>query len=285
MTDLVTFWWLRPRGSFKVQSSNELLVHRGRTLPRRSEPLRESAGLFRTFAALHARDNRAVADFASKHGPLWLPIPIDLASVDRNSIDAEVLVSYYLTRKVIPGGYLTEWRDEIERLHDVVSLWDAIRSGDTRYLEKRFRLHDADVEVVDVDGRKKLGTWPIDGIVKIYDGFGESDVRVLAAHEYIRRAMNTRLATLRVEFVHAVSEQLPAPRGVWDVLPMRIMIQPQDLASAMWVQFAESIQGDRRFALCDQCEEWYLIQSARKRRYCSDACSSKAKRERRKNRT
>src|SRR5262249_31018564 len=58
---------------------------------------------------------------------------------------------------------------------------------------------------------------------------------------------------------------------------------PKSLAGALWVQFAEAVSGGKRYRVCKECSSWFEIplRGARiSREYCSNACKSRAYRER-----
>jgi hypothetical protein len=54
---------------------------------------------------------------------------------------------------------------------------------------------------------------------------------------------------------------------------------PDDLLTALWLQFALAISGDKRFRQCRTCGMWYELEPETARAtklFCSDACKTKA---------
>ena len=55
------------------------------------------------------------------------------------------------------------------------------------------------------------------------------------------------------------------------------------MSSAVWLQFADAVQNDRKYSRCKECGKWFEVapDAARtNRRFCSNGCRSKAYRER-----
>ena len=62
-----------------------------------------------------------------------------------------------------------------------------------------------------------------------------------------------------------------------------LYVVPENLLGALWVQFAESIDGGRSKVRCIQCGSWMVVApdtSRSDRTFCSNRCRSKAYRER-----
>jgi hypothetical protein len=55
---------------------------------------------------------------------------------------------------------------------------------------------------------------------------------------------------------------------------------PRNLLAALWVQFMESVLGDKKPKLCFVCRHWFQLKHHDDKVYCSDACKSKADRDR-----
>lgn len=62
-----------------------------------------------------------------------------------------------------------------------------------------------------------------------------------------------------------------------------VLIEPDNLLSAMWLQFAIAIEEGKQYRRCKYCRTWFGIHpgtSRSDRQYCSDSCRYKAYRER-----
>jgi hypothetical protein len=102
------------------------------------------------------------------------------------------------------------------------------------------------------------------------------------------RQRNTVLAEVAMHvvqgFANSFLDQAPT-RLVSDVTTGRQILRPWPscLASALWLQFAEAVALEKRYRVCKECGEWFEIprRGGRiNREYCSNACRSKAYRER-----
>jgi hypothetical protein len=103
------------------------------------------------------------------------------------------------------------------------------------------------------------------------------------------RQRNTILveAAARVvqEFANTFLYQATSTRLLSDLKTGRQLLRhwPTCLASALWLQFAEAVALEKRYRVCKECGEWFEIprRGARiNREYWSNACRSKAYRER-----
>jgi hypothetical protein len=84
-------------------------------------------------------------------------------------------------------------------------------------------------------------------------------------------------------FINDSLEDRVAPRLLWDEDGKpRIYDVPKGLIGALWIQFAQAVEDDKRFRSCLTCEKFFEIprrggQSAKM--YCSARCKMKAYRE------
>ena len=70
-----------------------------------------------------------------------------------------------------------------------------------------------------------------------------------------------------------------------DPLNPTLRMVPHDLLSAMWLQFALAVEGNRNYEPCDECHSWMEIAPGSGRpdkKFCSSACSMRAYRKRKK---
>ncbi len=102
--------------------------------------------------------------------------------------------------------------------------------------------------------------------------FEPNDV-VLPAIAYLQARLNERLAGK----VH--------PRVLYDSEEKRLRVRPvpDDLLTALWLQFAQAVEGDKKYQRCLECGAYFEVspEVARKDRvFCSNACRSKMYRDR-----
>jgi len=83
-------------------------------------------------------------------------------------------------------------------------------------------------------------------------------------------------------------EKAVSPRILWDTNrrtpELKLFHVPHGLKGALWLQFAHAIHGNKNFYYCDQCSAAFELDprsGAKKgRKFCSNACRSKALRNR-----
>src|SRR5262249_60440765 len=76
------------------------------------------------------------------------------------------------------------------------------------------------------------------------------------------------------------------PRLAWDEATGRTQLKlvPATLLTALWLQFASAIEGNKRYRRCKECGQWFEVspETARTSRlFCSGPCPAKAYRGRR----
>lgn len=244
-------------------------------------PLTEFPGLYRTFAELPFDDRDAILDFANKYGRLGIGIPYLLQPKPKEPVP------------IMIGERHKDWAQSIERMRQAIRIWDWFTTGDTENLSHHIQWQDAEYKE---DGRtpKKAAGWTYDShphlpkdqvpaplrsfrvIEPVLDLFKPGDV-LMPASFLVQRWINDQLRE------HA------APHLLYDLrLGKRILqIIPDCLLTAMWLQFARAIEGDKEFRACKACGRWFDISHrqadgrTRRREFCSDACKSKDYRRRR----
>jgi hypothetical protein len=198
-------------------------------------------------------------------------------------------------------------------MRDATNLWSAIRqsaAGDSRSLARHVKWLESDFVYYDSDPHVPLPptSWllgiPPDGRA---NSFGEEadtgELRTLAviasrAHnsEWLRwfRAGECAMPA-RYYLQQSVNEKLRnrvSPKLLWNVPRSR----PQDLAlylvsdnllGAVWLQFAELINGNKPLRRCAACQSWIVISTEgtgrrSNRSTCSNACRMKIYEQRKK---
>ncbi len=277
MVDGAGYVWEKPRGGAvnikdRRHYSLALCVVDPSTFVRRYKPMRESTGMFRSFADIvPGTDGQGIIVFANEFGPLGSPPPgFRLNAPTMN-----------LPESPIKWDLLGIWLLAIAEMRELVSLWELIKGGHKARLGQH----------IEWDGQTKVyyNTWP-DPILAggdrgdrelifsvgrnghLLEQFMPGDI-VVPAKVYLQQRVNYWL------------EASASPRLVWDAASSRMDLKfiPGSLLGAMWLQFARAIAGDRDFRQCKECGRWFELspETARTNRlFCSGPCRSKAYRER-----
>ncbi|MEX0677436.1 MAG: hypothetical protein WD063_10200 [Pirellulales bacterium] len=233
------------------------LMNRRVVLPTEQDP-----ALFRNFTAMEPTPDEIV-DFVRSHGPLW--------GEEQERFE--------------------EWEFEIRTMRFLIQVWDAVRArrltaelaehfkadkdgvvqypfGDTvleytPWIWKRQRIREHSGEEVSVE----VGD----------SGVGLRGTPLRAAQSYVVEAINTRLSVLGAQTM------LDWPDGKY-----QLVTRPNNLLGALWFQFASSISGQKSYRACEVCGRAMEMSpdvNRADRRYCSDACRSRALRRRQKQAT
>jgi hypothetical protein len=211
--------------------------------------------LFRNFARLDPTPD-SIADFARRYGNLY--------------------------RWAAAGTPFAEWEYEIRTMAFLIELWDAATAKRTKVMkkcftavEKHFILPNSETLIPYVSYRFEMSMHPYDNRISVLDLHAKFGPRLIdAARGCVRQAINARLG--------AMGNQVQLQ---WRGGPARLVIEPPDLISALWIQFAESIADEREYRQCEVCGTYIELSpdvNRADRRYCSDACRSRALRLRKK---
>ncbi len=249
-------------------SQTRFLVERDTKTPRTivQAPLRNFSGLFRTFADTDASEE-GVVEFARTHGRLRNPPIVD---------------------SPVPGDSWWIWISEILTMRHLIGMWEATRSGDGQGLSDLIAWENDPVSCVIYRGWEQAAKNLLDGNapwllrpeVIAAENMNPGLLASFSPYDLIRPAL------YRVQRV--VNEKLREHRVVgkmlWDQQQTRLSLyfHPGTLIGALWVQFAQAIDGDRRYGCCQECGRWFDLTTDRRAdaKYCSGACRSKAYRQR-----
>ena len=237
---------------------------------RKYYPLREYTCLFRIFAEIHPSPEGILA-FANQYGLLGIELDADPGR----------LMPFLGTAE--PVNF---WQAEIKAMGNALLLWDLAASDDNETLEEYLRpfveMVKVDIGSIDaqMDGSDDPVWQPDTGELRwfrtnpeIPELFASGEVKLIALKR-VQAIVNEHLGS-RV-----------SPRVLWDDYRKGgwgLYFVPGSLAGAIWVQFAQAITENRDYRRCRQCDSWFVIDhyNARTNRYfCSNACRSKAYRER-----
>lgn len=289
---LINFWWIEPGAEFEIieQDNSEpgfpnmtILEYRGGKKPRIYYPLDDNPGLFKIFADTPV-NAESIAGFASKYGPLrlleppdWLTNSWDDVLAKNPSADFRVwqnyrkkpgfdrLVTYYTGQTELFGGYVNWWIDEINKMRSAVALWERLRSASWNTIEHHYVLDSNKIHQRLDDGSLGLG---ID--LNRFKSFAPDDNQ----HTLLRFGAWALLQSTISSYIEDCFAGLRFSTNL--TTEQRISIYPKDLRTALWVQFAEAVQGNQHFESCANCGDWFLQRTARKKMYCSNACKNRA---------
>jgi hypothetical protein len=144
---------------------------------------------------------------------------------------------------------------------NAVELWDMAEAGDVRGVSS----HRAWLDMQRAYRKVQRALYP--------DGAPQRDLateRVMAARCYVQVVLNERI------------EKLVAPRLLWnnpDFTHLQLHIRPNSLLGALWLQFVQAVNGNKKYRRCQECGAWFVLDpaTARKSRlFCSDLCRNRA---------
>jgi hypothetical protein len=184
----------------------------------------------------------------------------------------------------IAGHTQDEWRMAIQRMQLLLNLWDAAKEGNLDALDRRVRWDGQKVNLIeDANGTR----WefpdfmPAAGatkhgarLQKWLRGFKPWEP-VHSVLEYVAYMVQGELQHRIWPKMHYDSERAQA----------QLQIAPLNLLAAIWLQFAQEISQGREHKNCAACNKAMEIahdnSSRKSKRFCSDACRTRAYRRRR----
>lgn len=240
----------------------------------RYTPLKLYTGLFRTFAET-APTFEGILAFANEYGSL---------GEGRELIP----LTYKGKTSMGTGELLSIWHEEIHAAHRALELWDAAREGNLDLLSHRLAwktLEDGPAVMYDshlgLDDNAHIEppyvrecTWIAAPSIhpELLERFRPGDLTLPALY-YVQKSVNEHLKG-RI-----------SPRLLWNTKKNRLALYmvPSSLIGAIWLQFAQAIDGNKEYRRCEECRTWFELspETARTSRlYCSNACRSRAYRKR-----
>jgi hypothetical protein len=251
-------------------------------------PLREQPALFRKFADTPATF-AGIVNFANLYGNLG-----GGEHVTQIGGTGERVGEMFRAEPV------TQWLEHLLSMRQAVNLWDLAAAGDRATLGTLLRW-DGDSLIyeprydwkfpVSIDEHSKRWIREPPGLHHRHPELSQEPVVVL--REDRSRGQIERLQGDVVGFALLTMTQIvncwlwrgPGLRLGENLRSGRPALHywPLNLASALWLQLAIAVSEDRRFRVCKECKEWFEIplRGARiSREYCSNACRSKAYRDR-----
>jgi hypothetical protein len=286
------FYWKVPEVGFEwvntktaeTREKGEFLVERASAVAGqlatsyRNYPAFKKTSLFKTFADAEPSKEGILA-FANQYGflgsdavvPIHQPVP-----GERNT--------YYS----VPGERAEFWQREIRAMKHAVQIWEAAKICDAKFLSIFIKWHGSE------------SGWQANGVSyyrpqdvfeecekSIYLGSPEPGSEITSLFTPGDPVLPARFALHRL--VNAKFKQHSAiPKLFWDRtrrgLTETLQIAPGSLISALWIQFAKAIEGNREYRQCEECTGWYEVSVDHRSgaRFCSNACRFKAYRVRQK---
>jgi hypothetical protein len=267
---------------------------------RDTHPLDEYPALFRSFAGLNPTDRDALLAFANTHGLLGVIINVALRPGDKVPAAGEPCSD------VLPFGHdresAAEWTHAVTHMKRAVEWWDLIVRRDaeamSRHLTRARPAQAVAPEYVEDFGTVRF-TAPTHSDGWFYDshpGLPDDDesAKQIRVREYCAPADADILAAGTALLWTWINRRLERKISV-RVAPARTTGQPvmhmvpNTLLTALWLQFARAITGNKQYRSCRECGEWFELSGdddgrTARREFCSDPCKSRDYR-RRKNRT
>jgi len=262
MRDVFAFAWLKPINGFQWVKGKSLstgkeddflvLVRTPKKMPEFNTyfPLEEFSGLFHTFAETPPTKT-GIIDFANKYGFLEIE-NLESIEIGENGEQEK-------------GESLSFWQKEITVMHQALELWNAVNNNDQETLSKYIRW-DHDKKIIDFSLSEYIKWRPFP------EPFTPFDL-ISPALFCLQQVLNHHLSG-------RVSPQV-YKRDSTNKLTLYIV--PNSLIGALWLQFAQAIDGNKEFRRCEECRTWFELspETARTSKlYCSNACRSRAYRKR-----
>ena len=276
--DLFHFRWHVAKSGYKWDADEELVEVADEDSENSYNPLEET-GLFRTFSETDPTPE-GILEFANQYGPLLAATESVLSNKERDS--------YSL------------WRDTILSMRQVIKLWDLIQKRDKKKLSAYFHLEKSQV----IRGRHlyfdgKPGQEIVmssDDLILMSPGY-QPDVSSVPEEvwpipeEAMARVRRGDSGGAALNFINLVIgrrghlEGRVSPRLLWNTKRTQLQLRfvPRNLMGALWLQCAEMINYEKKYQQCKQCDKWFEISQKEMNKgkaFCSNACRSRAYRER-----
>jgi hypothetical protein len=261
----------------------------------------EEPALHRRFADLDGSAD-AILGFANQYGLLG-DVEVELNAATPEAMDRNPFRMQF-------GEPLDAWRNEIASMRAALSLWDLTRATDS-VINKAMPFTPGEVGSIKAvigkpDGPgfatnlflpNELGYAPkgqraelLPGPLHVYHSFDghefagwelEADATV-TADMTPRERVFVALATLtNAHLAHRIASLVEFDSAVNRTV---LITLPNCLAGAIWLQFAQAMDGRTNYRRCSECRQWFKVspEVARSdKSYCGDACRARAYRRRR----
>lgn len=230
---------------------------------KRYQPLRLYPALFRTFADITPEEDDILL-FANEYGRLTAPGEMLIVPSERSpregTLDAGEPLSLWVSEIADMNQALTLW--DMAQDRDVTGLSDFIHwSGNSVHYDSGPGLERTTRTVAHLDEEPRL-------------------IGILLHGDLVTPAL--------FQVQHVVNQHLEgrlSPKVLWDTdyTHLNLHFMPESLIGALWLQFAQAIDGNKTYRRCDECRAWFELSpevARTTKRFCSNACRVKAYRER-----
>jgi|GEM_PF-4701174 len=245
-------------------------------------PLRDTPVLFRTFADLSPTED-AVRAFADQHGAL--------------GVDSDIAIPSGKTAQHSRGESLSIWKREITAMMHSLLVWDALRTQSVDDLSRWFHLKDEGTfSTVSYTPDEK---WPL-GVDRLLPQFADNSLGdwlrflplgpsqdrgnpgtsgIAIPNSPVGLALAYLMMNVNFRTQQHVGISLESLVDHSRSVPLDLHVVPKNLLGAMWMQFAQAIQGDVRYQRCPQCKTWFKVPNKANRpstTFCSPRCRVQA---------
>jgi hypothetical protein len=256
-------------------------------------------GLFRIFADTEPT-LEGIQQFANRYGCLGA----DLRGPFKDQVNYPELSSGERM-----GEPFEAWVGEIFRMRHAVELWDCLQAGDvksvSRFIRRREIPDNSELTVhyigpkipIGASGATRQESFQI-GLIT--DGSRPDGARHFD-HEFFSWAPSaTMFGPPRIVFFPLNDELAPGwaalqgiinsmllkhrvtPNLTWTrhvaTQELRVRIVPSSLLSAIWMQFANAVEGGKEYRQCDTCKTWFEVTAHARAgaKFCRNACRFRA---------
>ena len=254
------------------------------------EPMQKYPTLFRSFAEL-PQTEEGILGFANAYGWLGLYEERWAEAIPKDGYPEMILSPLWgYGSKWFYAESLSSWLDEIRAMHLALELWDAINNIDLRWFMEN-------IEIA-ADRRKPNGTSILQYNVRgesmsasIYDDAVVLPETINASEDILQTIPSSHVIhsgwKLLVEILNRQLAKYTA--SSFDYVARdgryRLHVIPKHLLGALWLQLSRGVDGNKTYLRCRGCETWLEVSLKAtgyrtSRAYCSDACRSKAYRDR-----
>jgi hypothetical protein len=186
---------------------------------------------------------------------------------------------------MVPAESISDWNREIFAMRHALRLWQLVQANDIAQLSRYIQWQIPTGVCYNSHPDLPRGSHPDAPAHTIFRWIATEDVNpeLLSVFQHgdpVKPAMYQIQQMINQSLLERIS-----PRMLWgaDGTRLGLHMVPSGLIGALWLQFAQAITGNKNYRRCGRCENFFEVSpsTARtNRRFCSDACKSKAFRER-----
>lgn len=178
------------------------------------------------------------------------------------------------------------WKSEVGAMKRCLALWHLVRDDDQEKLSRVVRWDRSPKNGLEVKYESQSGEEPGRKVTEVIASesdtpellrrFSAGDI-VGPAWFYLERSINDRLRN------HIHARMVARIPGRPNTKTMSLHPVPENFFVAVWLQFAQAIDEDKRFRQCVVCKSWFEVsrgKAHKARLYCSEYCKVSAYRKR-----